>query len=157
LASPTFAALPTATFVYYTLTPGTTLTAIGTGTFVTPTVNPNTLGSGCNNLAFIKDETIPSGTVLAPEQNFNKTWKVENTGTCEWVYVYSLVLTGGDDLGAGSAVRLGKVVASGNWTQLTVNMDAPKKEGVYNSYWRMADADGNLFGATLVVTIEVKK
>ncbi len=156
LASPTFPAQPTATFFFYTSTPATTLTAIGTGTFVTPTVNPGSLASGCNNLAFIRDETIPSGTVLAPQQNFDKIWKVQNTGTCDWVYQYSLVLTGGDEFGAGSTL-LRKVVSPGDWTNLTINMDAPNKEGVYTSYWRLADADGNLFGATLAVSIEVKK
>ena len=156
LASPTRPALPTATFIFYTLTPVTTLTAIGTGTFVTPTVNTGALASGCNNLAFIHDVTVSPGTELAPEENFDKVWKVENTGTCEWVYQYSLVFTGGEDMGAGSFI-LRKVVAPGNWTEISVNMDAPNKEGIYNSYWRMADADGNLFGSTLVVNIEVKK
>lgn len=156
LASPTFPPLPSATFVFYTSTPATTLTAIGTGTFVTPTVNPSALASGCNNLAFISDVTIPPGTVVAPGENFDKVWKVENTGSCEWVYQYSLVFTGGEDMGAGTFI-IRKVVASGNWTELTVNMDAPNKEGIYTSYWRMADANGNLFGATLAVKIEVKK
>jgi hypothetical protein len=156
LASPTFPPLPTATFIYYTFTPVTTLTAIATGTYVTATVNPNTLASGCNNLAFIHHETIPPGTLFSPGENFDKTWTVQNTGTCEWVYQYHVVFIGGEDMGAGSFI-LRKVVSPGNWTELTVNMDAPNKEGVYNSYWRMADANGNLFGATLVVNIEVKK
>jgi hypothetical protein len=156
LPPPTFPPLPTATFIYYSPTPGTSLIAIGTGTFVTSTPNPGSLAAGCNNLRLVSDVTIESGEVLAPEENFDKIWKVENNGTCDWVYQYSLVFTGGEDMGAGS-FKLRKVVAPGNWTELTVNMDAPKKEGTYTSYWRMADADGNLFGATLVVSIKVKK
>jgi len=36
-----------------------------------------------------------------------------------------------------------------------VNLDAPRNPGTYSAYWRMADGDGHMFGATLGVTIKV--
>ncbi|MBI5839598.1 MAG: hypothetical protein HZB19_05795 [Chloroflexi bacterium] len=155
--SPTPLVQPTATYIYYAPTLGTVtaLTPIATGTYVTATTDPGSLGSGCNNLAFIRDVTIPSGAELAPQENFNKVWKVQNIGTCEWLYVYSLVLVSGESFDA-PPTRLGKVVAVGEWTEISINMDAPKHPGTYTSYWRLADGDGNMFGAALEVSIVVK-
>src|SRR5262249_47922976 len=62
-----------------------------TGTFYTATPNPSTLSYGCNNLALIRDVTVPSGTVMTPGAAFTKTWQVANTGTCDWLYLYELV------------------------------------------------------------------
>ena len=67
-----------------------------TGTQYTPTVNPALSAVGCNNLGLIYDVTIPSGTVVKPGESFTKTWKVENNGTCNWVYLYQLVFVTGD-------------------------------------------------------------
>lgn len=149
---------PTTFYVYPTATLGTVspLTAIATGTYVTATVNPSVLGAGCNNLAFVRDVTIPDGTVLKPREEFTKTWKVENTGSCKWMPQYALVMISGTDMGAGPT-KIQKMVEVGSWTELSVNVAAPNKEGVYKTYWRLADADGVLFGATLAVIIEVKK
>ena len=131
-----------------------TLIIIPTGTQKTPTPNPNTLAFGCNNLQLIGDETIPTGTVFAPEQAFTKTWKVANTGTCDWVYLYHLVSAGGNSMGA-EPPRLGKVIEPGKWTQLSLDLLAPKAPGSYTGYWRLADQSGNAFGSTLGVSIVV--
>ncbi|MCI0549408.1 MAG: hypothetical protein L0287_00480 [Anaerolineae bacterium] len=133
--------------------PLVTFTAIITGT--PPTANPTTLASGCNNLALIRDETVPAGTVFKPEEGFTKVWKVANTGSCNWVYFYHLVFVSGDSMG-GEPQRLGKVIEPGKWTQLSLNMQAPKNPGKYNGYWRFADQSGTAFGSTLGVSIEVK-
>ena len=132
-----------------------TVIIVPTGTQNTITPNPNTLGFGCNNLQLIGDETIPTGTVMAPEQLFTKTWKVANTGTCDWVYLYHLVSAGGNSMGA-EPPRLGKVIEPGKWTQLSLDLLAPKAPGTYTGYWRLADQSGNAFGSTLGVSIVVK-
>jgi hypothetical protein len=125
-----------------------------TGTRPTPTIDPSTLGSGCNNLAFIRDVTFPAGTTVQRGTDFVKTWKVQNTGTCPWLYQYRLVLISGDDYGAGDT-KLQKKVEVNSWTELSLNLTAPKVAGTYNSYWRLADADNVPFGATLVLNIVV--
>jgi hypothetical protein len=158
---PTSTSPPTATQVYlayFSPTPGTLspLTPVGNGTFVTATVNPLVLGAGCNNAAFIRDVTVPDGTVFKPGENFVKTWKVENNGSCKWMPQYSLVLLSGTDMDAGTT-KIQKIVEVGDWSELSVDITAPKKEGTYTSYWRLADAEGVPFGATLAVVIEVVK
>ena len=123
---------------------------------VTGTVNPLALGAGCNNAVFVRDVTVPDGTVFQPSQDFIKTWKVENSGSCKWMPQFSLVLLSGTDMGAGDT-KIQKIVESGSWTELSVNITAPKQEGSYSSYYRLADSSGVPFGATLAVVIEVVK
>ena len=158
LPTATFLPPPTAIIVYNTPILGTvapTITLGTPGTFVTATINPSTLGSGCNNLGFIRDVTIPAGTILKPSENFTKTWKVQNIGTCPWMYQYRMVLVSGEEFSAGST-KLDKQVAVNDWSEISLNMDAPNKEGNYVAYWRLSDG-AKPFGATLVLSFQVVK
>jgi hypothetical protein len=145
---------PTSTLSFYTATLGTPRTPTVTGTLPTATVNSGALAFGCSNLAFVSNVNYPDGTVVQPGQNFTKTWKVENTGSCDWLYMYRLVFVSGTDFDAATGT-LGKLVHSGDWTQLSVNLDAPRKAGTYSAYWRLSDGT-NMFGATLGVTVKVQ-
>jgi hypothetical protein len=120
----------------------------------TATVNPSLLAVGCNNLAFIRDVTIPAGTVIKKNQDFTKTWKVQNTGTCNWMYQYGLVLLSGDRYG-GKDTKIQRLVTVNDWSEVSVNMTAPNKPGKYTNYWRMTDLNGVMFGATLSVSFVV--
>jgi len=154
---PTLISSPTNQIIYYTATLGTrtpSLTPSVTGTVLTATVDPASVASGCNNLALVFDVTIPSGTNFKPGEWFTKTWKVENNGTCGWIHSYRLVFVSGDQMG-GAGKRLGKAIAPGNWTELSVDLQAPDSKGTYTGYWRLADSDGNLFGVNLAVSIKV--
>jgi hypothetical protein len=144
------------TFVFFTALPVTPTfgTPLLTGTFSTATVNPASLASGCNNLAFVRDVTMPSGTVLQRNQPFTKTWKVQNTGTCNWLYQYRLVLLSGDP-GGGESDYIRKQVAVWSWSEVSVFGTAPNRPGTYTSYWRMADGAGRMFGATLTMSFVV--
>lgn len=124
------------------------------GTLYTATVDPSSLGAGCNNLRLISDETIPAGTEMVPGETFTKTWKVENNGTCNWVYLYRLVFVSGDRMG-GVPSGLGKVITPGKWTQLSIGLKAPSKAGTYTGNWRLGNQSGSAFGATLTVSIKV--
>jgi hypothetical protein len=154
LAAASMAATPTPTWPFTTATLGTPLTPSVTGTVFTPTSDPSSLAYGCNNLAFVRDVTVPSGTVFKPGEDFKKTWKVANTGTCNWMYQYALVHVSGPTFNA-ETTKLGRVVTVGDWSELSLGMGAPGSPGTYTSYWRLMDADGHMFGATLVVSIKV--
>ena len=153
LLSPTASTASATQFIL--VAPQVTL-VVATPTGPTPTPNPSTLGSGCNNLAFISDVSVPAGTVFQPEQQFTKSWKVQNTGTCDWVYRYHLVHISGDDVGGRDPVSLGKVIEPAKWTTLTITLRAPRAPGTYTSTWRLADQSGTVFGSTLGVNIVVR-
>ncbi len=151
---PTISLLPTSTPANTILFPTLYIVPSVTGTQYTPTVNPGAAAVGCNNLLFLEDITIPSGTVFQPNDHFTKTWRVANNGSCDWVYQYSLTFVSGDRMG-GDPGYLAKTIVPGKWTQLSVNMRAPKDAGTYTGNWRMATQSGALFGATLTVSIKV--
>jgi len=163
-ASPTITSTPTATTtppptwtqaaIINPILPTVFKSPTATGTQYTPTPNPTLLASGCNNLGFILDVSVPAGTVMKPGESFTKTWKVENNGTCDWVYLYHLVFVGGDRM-EGDPGSLGKVIVPGKWTQLSVDLVAPSKPGTYTGTWRMANQPGTPFGAALTVSIVV--
>ncbi len=148
---PTLVVSPTQ-IIYYTVT-------LGTGTpSLTPTVtgtqDPASLASGCLNLAVVVDLPIDIGSTLSPGKGFTKEWKVANTGTCAWKYGFRPVFVSGDELG-GDGARVTNLIDPGKWTTLSVRMNAPDKTGTYTGYWRLSDTEGNLFGASLPVTIKV--
>ena len=153
ISLPTINTLPALTATAYPLLLPT-FYRTPTGTQYTPTVDPALAGVGCNNLRLILEVTIPSGTVFQPGDHFTKTWKVENNGTCNWVYQYSLAFISGERMG-GDPGYLSKTIVPGKWTELSVNMRAPKDPGTYTSNWRMTTQSGSPFGATLTVSIVV--
>lgn len=154
---PTLATLPTQTQQgFVQVLPTISYLPTATGTQYTPTTNPSTLAAGCNNLLLISDVTIPAGTVMKPGEKFTKTWKVANTGTCDWVYLYRPVFISGDQM-AEEPAALGKVIVPGKWTQISVAMQAPSAPGTYMGYWRLGTQTGTPFGSTLTVSIVVAK
>lgn len=146
----------TPTYVYFTAMPGGSVTPSVTGTLSTATVDPFALGSGCNNLAFIRDVNYPSGTAVTAGETFTKTWKVQNIGTCDWLYGYALT-TVGEDHFRSTWSQIGRIVKPWDWTELSVVAEAPKKEGTYTTYYRLTDGGGTAFGTTLGLTIVVTK
>ncbi len=149
--------LASATYIFYTATRGslTPGSPTPTGTLATATINAGLLAVGCNNLYFIRDVSIPAGTVMQKNQDFTKTWKVQNNGTCDWLYQYSIVLLSGDSYG-GDSTKIQKLVKVNNWTELSVSMTAPNKPGTYKSYWRLSNGQ-SMFGATLAVSFVVSE
>ena len=130
-------------------------TATPTGTFYTQTPNPGTLSYGCNNLLLIESFTEPEGP-FRPGQSFEQNWQVANTGTCDWLYLYELVFGSGERM-SGNSRRLSKKIEPEKWTTLSVELEAPTREGTYSASWRFTDGAGHGFGSTLPVSITVKK
>ncbi|MFZ5880060.1 MAG: NBR1-Ig-like domain-containing protein [Chloroflexota bacterium] len=144
-----------------TLTPSPTVTPTPSRT---PTKNPATATSiwgrdyspyyTCADSAFVKDVTIPDGTVLAPGEVFVKTWRFRNTGSCTWNADYSLVFVKGSNMG-GTSVDLGQSVKVNKNADLSITLVAPYKEGTYTGYWKLQDEYGYTFGDLVYVQIVV--
>jgi hypothetical protein len=146
--------LPSATQAYYAtaiIYPSITVT----GTVYTPTTNPSSLAYGCNNLALIRDVTIPAETEMSPGEKFTKTWQVSNSGTCDWLFGYRLVPISGTKLSSEPVKVNNLPVPPKEWRQISVSMEAPNDKGTYTQYWQLSDGAGHTFGALLGVTIVV--
>ena len=102
--------------------------------------------SYCDWVTFIKDVSIPDGTVLTAGETFTKTWRLKNRGTCTWTSDYMLVFTSGVQMGGTTAVRLPGNVAPGQTVDVSVTLTAPVSRGRYTSYWMLRNPSGVLFG-----------
>lgn len=92
------------------------------------------------------DVTIPDDTTMQPGQQFTKTWRLVNAGSCAWSREYALVWFSGDDLGSRREEFLRAAVQPGETVELSVDMTAPGQGGVYQSNWKLRNPAGSLFG-----------
>ena len=83
---------------------------------------------------------------MQPGQQFAKTWRLVNAGSCAWTREYALVWFSGDDLGGRREEFLRAVVQPGETVELSVDMTAPGQGGVYQSNWKLRNPAGGLFG-----------
>ena len=107
---------------------------------------PQAMAAGCDSAQFVSDLTIPDGSSIAPSAAFTKTWRLLNNGTCTWNTSYSLVWSGGDAMGPGTAVKIPVSVPPGQMLDLSVNLVAPATAGHYKSLWKLSNLSGIQFG-----------
>jgi Ig-like domain from next to BRCA1 gene len=158
--SATAGALPTLSF---NTTPNTTPIAGFTPLSGSPVAPVNTaapLGDACHNSVYIADVTIPDDSVLKPGEDFDKIWRIQNTGTCTWDDGYRLVFVAGDQALDPVNYEIKDAedfVEAGETVDMGVDLTAPNAEGKYSATWRMQTDAGVFFGTPLTVVIEVKK
>jgi hypothetical protein len=160
-ASPTAGAsgaLPTLSF---NTTPNTTPNA-GFTPISSPAAPVNTavLGDSCNNSVYVADVTYPDNSEIKPGINFEKIWRVQNTGTCTWDDGYKLAFIAGDQALDPTSFEFkdsADFVSGGETADLGVDLTAPLADGTYSATWRMQSDTGVFFGTLLTVVIVVKK
>jgi hypothetical protein len=108
----------------------------------------------CDDAEFVTDVTIPDGTVLDPDEDFTKTWRLKNTGTCSWTPSYAVVFSNGDSMSGPATQALTGNVNPGQTMDISVNLKAPGSSGEYTGYWKLRNAAGVMF-ATFYVDIKV--
>jgi len=114
-----------------------------------PTASPTQASvsqSICDWVAFVKDVSIPDGTVLSPGSSFIKTWRLKNKGTCSWTSAYSLIFASGHQMSGPVSVSLPGNVNPGETIDVSVTLTAPGTEGQYIGYWMLRNASGVNFG-----------
>lgn len=108
----------------------------------------------CDDAVFVIDTSVQDGTVMTAGQDFVKTWRIKNTGTCTWGTGYKLTFAYGEKLG-GVDTNLTAQVLPGNEVEISIGMKAPSKTGNFSGYWRMANNNGITFGQRVSVIIIV--
>jgi len=147
--------MPFPTRVARVSTPTWTPTPTPTSTPIPPTTGPTASATpGCTQVArFIADVTIPDGTVIPPNTQFVKTWRIKNAGTCDWGLGYTLVFVGGDQLGGPSVVPV-EPADAGVVRDVSVSLKAPASPGVYEGRWHLRDPQGRqLIGVTVSIVV----
>lgn len=138
-----------ATVVQATFTPGQLeATATPSPTSVTvATQTPTSTQGVCDQASFEKDVTIPDNTVLESGQEFTKTWRLRNDGTCSWDSNYAIVFSHGDAMNSPPSVPLTSgSVAPGEIVDVSVDLTAPEAPGTYQGYWKLRNSADQTFG-----------
>jgi hypothetical protein len=134
------------------ITPSLTVELLPTNTQVpsatnTPVPTATQTPIPCNHVTFIKDVSVPDGSVMDPGQQFTKTWRLKNSGSCNWTPGYSLVFISGTSMGAPDSKQLtDDTVAPGDEIEVSVNLEAPYEPGTYRANFKLRNSDGIVFG-----------
>ena len=134
---------------------------------VTDTLTPETIAvSGatytpvpCDLLSYditTVDVSVPDNTIMSPGQDFVKTWKVKNVGSCPWGAGYALDYAGYSDKLSGQFIAMNQVIQPGEEVDVSVQFKAPEKVGEYLSAWTMRNPKGVAFPEIIFVKIIVQ-
>ena len=104
-----------------------------------------TATSNCNIMQFVTDVNYPDGSIVTPGQNFTKTWRLKNVGTCTWTPSYAVVFSNGSSMNGPATQALTGNVNPGQTVDISVNLTAPGSPGDYTGYWKLRDGSGVLF------------
>jgi hypothetical protein len=103
------------------------------------------------DMAFVADQTIPDNSRIVAGTNFDKQWRVKNSGRRHWGAGFRLVFVEGDlAMAQGDPSHIIPAAAPGEEVTLTVPMTAPPARNgqptLYRSMWRLQDDRGGRFG-----------
>jgi hypothetical protein len=110
----------------------------------------------CDSLSFVADVNVQDDTSMSPGQDFVKTWKVKNSGSCPWGAGYKLVYAGYADDMSGQFQPLTGVVQPGQEVEVSVQFKAPDAADQYLSAWQMSNPSGVTFPEIIFVKIIVQ-
>lgn len=131
---PTSPAFPTATWYF------------PTSTKPAPPPPPPPPPQPCDWAQFVKDVSVPDGTIFMPNSNFTKVWRLKNIGSCTWSASYALVFVSGDKMSGRNVVPLPAVVRPGQTIDLGVDLVAPMQAGKFRGNWMLSNQAGQTFG-----------
>ena len=102
---------------------------------------------GClDRAAFVTDVTIPDNTVIPAGTTFIKTWRLKNVGTCTWTKQYSLQVYGKSSGTEADWVFLHQNVEPQQTIDLSIELPAPRFEGVARWEAVLINEFGDSFG-----------
>jgi hypothetical protein len=84
---------------------------------------------------------------------FTKTWRITNSGTCDWPADTMLAFVNGDKLSPTDAVKVGAVKV-GQTLDVSVDMQAPNEDEAPVSFWQLK-SNGQPFGSQFTTVIIV--
>jgi HJR/Mrr/RecB family endonuclease len=102
--------------------------------------------------SFQADVTIPDDSRIEVGQTFTKTWRIRNTGTCDWGPGYHLTYINGDRMKGSISVDVPET-APGESVDVSVVLVVPDSEGQYRGHWRLCVNETEFFGDEMYVQI----
>jgi len=114
-------------------------------------VDPAT-AHGCYNATLVADVTILYAPLFEAGDRFTKTWRIKNTGSCDWPRGFKIAYVSGDHFGTDTTT-INQKVLTGAVTEISLDMIAPALNGVVASNWQITTDIGKPFGPVLSVAI----
>jgi len=104
----------------------------------------------------VQHVTVPDGTVIPPNYDFVKTWRIRNESTTVWQPDFIIKFKKGDRLSNIECMHLPKAVNPGEEVDISIPMKTPSSFGRYLSVWRLSTGShSNLFGQPFYVRVIV--
>jgi uncharacterized protein YkwD len=117
---------------------------------MTPSPTPT-----CRDSAvFVEDVTVPDNTRIVAGEEFTKTWKLQNTGSCTWTD-YTIAFVSGDDMDAPESVPVPETEVS-DTVEVSVDLVAPSEDGAYTGNFELRNAEGEAVPLGIEQTFWVK-
>ena len=123
----------------------------------TPTAlpGPTATPAGCyESAAYVSDVSIPDGTRIKAGEDFDKIWRVRNTGTCTWNTKYQIVFVQGSRMDGGPQ-KIKTEVKPGETYDVIIDQRGPNQSGDYIGVWQLVNDKGTPFGERFTVAITV--
>ncbi|MCB0102160.1 MAG: hypothetical protein H6635_00565 [Anaerolineales bacterium] len=82
---------------------------------------------------------------LDPNEGFEMSWVIKNTGTCTWTDAYTMNFDSGERLtptDSFNPIPLGEIVLPGSEMAFSVPMAAPSQTGTFETTFRMDSSNG---------------
>ncbi len=111
------------------------------------------------------DVNYPDGSEVSAGKDFEKIWRVYNTGVCTWDDGYVLIPVSATSTRAGDtnpldapnpAWKVKTSIAPGEVVDIGVKLSAPPENGQYTTCFILQNDRGVYFGGVLCVDVEVK-
>jgi len=112
----------------------------------TPTEDPSITrtpdpASNCRDSAvLVEDVTYPDNAIVNAGQTFTKTWKLQNSGACNWTG-YTVAFVNGDRMSFPDSVPVPDT-ERGNPVEVSVDLTAPSEDGTYRGNFELRNPDG---------------
>ena len=115
-----------------------------------------TSGPVCDSAILVADITVPDGTKFKPGVDFEKVWRIQNTGTCTWDEGYSFVYGGGSLDGYTIYFKnKNQFVKPGATTDIGVNLTASLSPNTYQECWSMMNDKHQYFPHSPVACVKI--
>jgi hypothetical protein len=113
------------------------------------------LSASCSyDAEFVTDVTVPDDVALDRGTTFVKTWRLRNSGSCDWDADIQLAFVRGDGMRGPTTVVVSPTLAA-EVVDVSVLLSAPQEAGILESHWELRTPDGRPFGEPVFVRVVV--
>jgi len=107
----------------------------------------------CLEASFVTDVTVPDGTQFDKGEVFTKTWRMVNSGTCDWPEETEFRYMYGAQMGGPDSVPVGSVEVDEE-VDISVQLTAPDEDGDFDAGWLLMVDDFEMPGGWGTVVIQ---